>query len=174
MPLKKLYYNRARIGRDLSPNDPVKKIADEIYKEGLKLAKGILYHHTFKINDIPQELIPAKFSGCRSITMFASTIGSEITERVEYYLNTEKILQGTLLDSWGSESLEMLNDSFDEILREKYGQGTIRFSPGYGDIPVSRNELFLQLLKISGVTSNKETGILNPIKSTTCMIGWHT
>lgn len=173
MPLKKHYLNRARITGQLESDDPLRRIVDAVYKEGLTLVEPAVYFETFDITAVPASFIPGKFTRAKRITLFASTIGKAIDDRIGYYMSRNMVLESQLLDAWSSESLEALNDAFDSVLRIEHGEGTIRFSPGYGDIAVNINRSFLEFLNVPCINAHSETGILTPVKSTTCMIGWY-
>ncbi len=82
------------------------------------------------------------------------------------------VFESYILDAWGSEAVEELNESFDKKLREQYGKGTMRFSPGYGDVDVRMNKYFVKKLLGIDEIDVLESGILVPRKSTVCMIGW--
>lgn len=173
MPLKKHYLNRARITGQLETDDPLRRIVDAIYKEGLTLVNPAIYFETLDITAVPVTFIPGKFAGAKRITLFASTLGFALDDRIQDYMSRNMVLDSQLLDAWSSESLEALNDAFDTVLRNENGEGTIRFSPGYGDIAVNINRSFLEFLNVPCINAHSETGILSPVKSTTCMIGWY-
>jgi len=78
-----------------------------------------------------------------------------------------------LLDAWASEALEALNESFDKELRQKFGEGTMRFSPGYGDVDIRMNQYIVkELIRVENVRV-LSSGEMVPRKTTTCMIGWY-
>jgi cobalamin-dependent methionine synthase I len=116
--------------------------------------------------------MPESFSQAKKISVFLSTLGPDIVKLVDEYTKAGKVFDAFLLDSWASESLEALNDSFDRKLREEFGEGTRRFSPGYGKVDVRMNRYIVEeLLEVDSVKV-LESGFLVPRKTTTCMIGW--
>jgi hypothetical protein len=174
MPLKKSYLRRAGIKGNYLP--PVLAgITNQIYLEGLNLVKPELYYIEEEAKNIPENLIPQRLKNSTNFVYFVSTVGKVIDERIEYYLNNNKVLEGSLLDAWSSESIEFLNDSFDEILRNKNKNktGTIRYSPGYGGFSIINNFHILEMLNVKTIKANENTGVLNPSKSTVCIIGWY-
>ncbi|PNR93646.1 methionine synthase [Petrotoga sp. 9PWA.NaAc.5.4] len=171
MPQKRYYLFRAGFkGTQLSINERVKEEINMVYEIGLKLSKPKLIYDTFRIDQMEKDLIPKSFKGVKSITFFVSSLGEEIDK----YISNSNLLTSMLMDAWGSEAIEALNDSFDKKLRARYGKGTLRFSPGYSDIDIRKNwDIINSLLKTDIVTVNKTTGIMLPRKSTVCMIGWY-
>lgn len=173
MPSKRVYLFRAGFkGTEIILDKSMEEAVNQIYAEGLELAQPRLYYRTLAKHEVSARLIPDLYSKCQYLTFWVSTLGSEIDEGIQRYIRQEKILLSTLLDAWASEALEELNDSFHEHLQSKYGVGKRRFSPGFGDLDLRVNQELIQMLQVSEVTANRETGILSPIKSTTCLIGW--
>lgn len=177
MPLKRAYLARAGFkGVQTALDDTMREMVNRIYLTGLDFAAGRVHYATCSVGvsggGIPLGVIPESFQGVRAVTFFATTLGSAIDTQIEEFTTGEQILQATLLDAWGSEALEALNRFFDAELRRQYGNGTRRFSPGYGDVDLRVNSKILELLQCEGVHAHPDTGILTPRKSTVCMIGW--
>ncbi|ABR30594.1 methionine synthase [Thermosipho melanesiensis] len=167
MPSKKIFLARAGMRYKGMENDLNEEI-NEIYLEGLRLSKPIVWFDTIK--DIPN-FVPKSFKGIKKITIFVSTLGKDIDEKIEEYMENGEIFKGAILDAWASEALEKLNDSFDKKLREKMGKGTMRFSPGYGDVDIRKNKDIINFLKIKEIKV-LQSGVMIPRKTTTCMVGW--
>ncbi|MCK4257860.1 MAG: hypothetical protein KAX49_02720 [Halanaerobiales bacterium] len=178
MPSKRAYFFRAGFkGNPIVLDDIMRNLANSIYARGLEISEGRLFYKTMPIEEIPKLvngmiIIPEIFKNIKSITFFVSTLGKKIDQAIEDYLAQQKVLQATLLDAWASEALEELNQSFDAWLRDQSGEGTRRFSPGYGDVDIRVNNFILDLLEVDSVCASLETGILLPRKSTVCMIGF--
>ena len=174
MPSKKLFLYRAGFkGRQIEMDDVMKENINSIYLHGLRIARPKLFYKTFRIDEVPEQVIPGIFEGTKRITIFVSTLGYEIDEEIERLFEEGKVLKANLLDAWGSEAVEALNERFDAKLRARNGKGTMRFSPGYGDVDIRVNFDILELLGVVEVVSDRKTGILRPRKSTTCLIGWY-
>lgn len=174
LPSKKMYYLRAGFyGKENTFNKNMRNILNEIYIEAMELAESVLYYKTLKLSDLKKFEIPEKFGEVKTLTYFASTIGKKIDEKIDFYQQTGEILKASLLDAWGSESIEEVNNCFDKNLRIKHGNGTMRFSPGYGDISLLENMKIIKLLDAEGLETHSKSGVLIPQKSTVCMIGWY-
>ncbi|NUU96156.1 methionine synthase [Marinitoga sp. 1135] len=173
MPSKQIYLARAgSIYKKIIDDENLNKIATEIYLKGLELASPQLWHNLYEINKVPKEIIPSKFVGSKKLSIFLSTLGERIDKEIESLMERNKVLEGTLLDAWASEALEKLNNTFDQKLRTKYGKGTMRFSPGYGDIDIRVNKIIVEMLNLTDKIMVRESGIMIPGKTTTCLIGW--
>ena len=172
MPSKRAYLARAGFkGEKVILEDRLRDVANSVYAVGLDLAKGVITYANFPIDELTAEVIPESFGGAKAVTFFASTLGQELDEQIEQFSMAEQVLHATLLDAWGSEALEALNRFFDGEMRQKYGRGTRRFSPGYGDVDIRANSLILDLIRCDTICANV-AGLLLPRKSTVCMIGW--
>ena len=173
MPKKNILFARVgvRYSKGVEDAELLKK-ANAIFLEGIKVITPEVCHETFDKAKLPVELMPESFSQAKKISVFLSSLGPDIVKLVDEYTKAGKVFDAFLLDSWASESLEALNDSFDRKLREEFGEGTRRFSPGYGKVDVRMNRYIVEeLLEVDSVKV-LESGFLVPRKTTTCMIGW--
>lgn len=114
--------------------------------------------------------------GCGRILLFAATIGFEIDRLIAKAsrLTPSKAL---FFQSIGAERIESLCDMFCTEMREEYGKSGLhlrpRFSPGYGDLPLSlQKDIFavLDCQRKIGVTLN-DSLLMSPSKSVTAVIG---
>ncbi len=115
-------------------------------------------------------------SSCNEIILFAATVGIEIDRLIAKYSNISQP-EAVCLQAVGSERIEALCDAFnDEIKLELEQKGFYtkpRFSPGYGDLPLSiQKEVFaaLDCSRKIGLTLN-ESLLMSPSKSVTAIIG---
>lgn len=172
MPSKKLFLARAgaryaEILRDPSLNEA----ANKIYLQGLDVAKPVVYWRLFNVEEIPPEMIPLRIAGYKRYLIMASTLGIDIDKAIEEY-SRESTLKAFLLDSWASEALERLNNTFQKWFEKEHGVRTsFRFSPGYGDLPVTVNQKFVEMLSVENVIEVLSTGVMIPRKTTTCIMG---
>lgn len=173
MPSKQIYLARAgSVYKKIIDDENLNKITTDIYLKGLELARPKLWHCIYEIDKVPNEIIPSKFKGSKKISIFLSTLGEKIDHEIEKLMESNRVLEGTLLDAWASEALEKLNNSYDKKLRRIYGKGTMRFSPGYGDVDIRINKVIIEMLDLTHIITVKESGIMIPRKTTTCLIGW--
>lgn len=105
------------------------------------------------------------------------TLGSMVDFKIKYY---EKInlTKAVILDACATTYIEEICDKVQEEIKEiarKEGKNiTFRYSPGYGDFPITSQGYILNILdanKRVGVTAT-ESSILIPRKSVTAFIGF--
>ena len=127
---------------------------------------------TMESKDIANHL--AKSDKC---VLMAATLGLDVDMRIAYYSKTD-VTRGLILDACASTAIEALCDEVEEKVRkEAYDCGyniTSRFSPGYGDLPITLQKPITQVLKTypkMGLTVS-ESYIMLPRKSVTAIIGW--
>lgn len=114
--------------------------------------------------------------GCKEIVLFAATVGIGIDRLITRYsrLSPSRAL---VFQALGAERIEALCDAFNDQVKEEYQkQGNTlrpRFSPGYGDLPLSLQRDIFRVLdcpKQIGLTLN-ESCLMSPSKSVTALIG---
>jgi len=171
LPDKKIFLARAGV-RYSNVDDPefLKKV-NFLFLEALQYVSAKVWYDVFEISHLKNEAVPSVFKGAKKITVFVSTLGKKLDEVIEERSKID-LFESYILDAWGSEAVEKLNESFDKKLREQFGRGTMRFSPGYGDIDIRLNKYFVKELLGVDEIDVLESGILVPRKSTVCMIGW--
>ena len=115
-------------------------------------------------------------AGCHKIVLFAATVGMGIDRLIAKYgvLAPSKAL---FMQGLGAERIESLCDVFCKELeaeKEKTGEYVRpRFSPGYGDLPLSVQRDIFRVLEPSrkiGLTLN-ESLLMSPAKSVTAIVG---
>ena len=115
-------------------------------------------------------------AGCDSGLLFAATVGLGMDRLLARYsrLSPSRAL---LFQAIGAERIEALCDGFlVEIGKEIQKTGGIlrpRFSPGYGDLPLSlQKDIFaaLDCTKLLGIALN-ESLLMTPTKSVTAIVG---
>ena len=122
------------------------------------------------------EKLKKNLEGCDRAVLFAATIGSGIDRLIRRYEKADPKL-GLLLQGLGAERVESLCDAFNEEVKElceETGRETrMRYSPGYGDLPIEVQKVFLPLLDAErrlGITLS-ESCLMAPSKSVTAIIG---
>ena len=113
---------------------------------------------------------------CEAYVMFAATIGSGIDRLIRRYEVSDPAL-GVMLQGLGAERAESLCNLFCEEVRMKAGMEGYhphpRFSPGFGDLPITVQKEFLNLLDAGrrmGITLS-DSYLMSPSKSVTAIIG---
>ena len=106
--------------------------------------------------------------------LMAVTLGREIEMLTRKY-SFSNLVRSVILDATASAGVESLANDINAELSKIYKPMylTDRFSPGYGDLPISVQKNFLNLLnaeKDLGITTTG-SGIMVPRKSITAIIG---
>ncbi|MFH1940849.1 MAG: vitamin B12 dependent-methionine synthase activation domain-containing protein [bacterium] len=112
------------------------------------------------------------------VLLFMATLGPRLEEEVNRLFSEDHMAEAVILDAIGSETADAVADKMHrEILKhlaEDKGLGvTPRFSPGYGDWPVTVQGEFCEVCgggKI-GITVN-ESSLMSPRKSVSAVLGW--
>lgn len=137
------------------------------------LKNGVLQGMTFPLQgkDIARHL-----EGCHTAVLMAATLGPDV-ETLLMRTQVQDMARALILDSCASTAIENVCDRFEQTLRQQYeAQGqylTDRFSPGYGDMPISQQLDFCELLDTRrriGL-SVSQSGIMIPRKSVTAVMG---
>lgn len=120
--------------------------------------------------------IAEHLKGCESVILFAASIGADIERRIRIY-EAQDLTRAIIMDCYGSSLIESYCDlvcgSIAERLTERGLFPTSRFSPGYGDLPLSLQPEFLRALNAQrqiGLTCNEQF-LMFPRKSVTAVIG---
>ena len=177
MPSMRFFLSRAGQYSPLGKmTQELRSAAHRIYREGVALSQPSVIAAIIHAEEWPEYLIPDPLKQASRISLFCATLGEGLDEAIDSLFQRDKPLEGALLDAWGSEAVEQLVQNVDVRLRSQYGEGSMRFSPGYGNFSVLYNGELLQLLADLCSTvplfASAETGILTPRKSVLCMIGW--
>ena len=125
---------------------------------------------------LPGRDIGSLLSGAHACVLMAVTIGGEVEQAIRSA--QVKDLTGALfLDGCASAAVEAVCEAAEAQLRARLGGPppffTRRFSPGYGDLPLTLQQPVLQVLdagrKIGLFVS--DSGLLTPRKSVTAILG---
>lgn len=126
--------------------------------------------------EVPSAHLSKNLFGCDTAVLFAATVGMEIDRLIARYAALSPT-QSLLFQAIGAERIECLCNRWNRDVSdewEKRGRLTCpRFSPGYGDLPLSiQKELFavLDCPRKIGLTLN-ESFLMSPSKSVTAIIG---
>lgn len=111
---------------------------------------------------------------CGSVVLLAATLGAEAESLIRRAAG-RNMTDAVILDAAGSAAIEKVCDNFCEDLAKELAPRylTDRFSPGYGDMPLSDQQALFRVLDVSrriGV-SLSSSGLMIPQKSVTALIG---
>lgn len=126
------------------------------------------YEHIIVGEDIKNHL-----SSSESVIVFAATSGVE-ADRLIRTAEIENMAYALVLDAYASAFIENYCDECETEMKNRTGGSfTWRYSPGYGDYPISLQKEYIAILsadKKIGLTAT-ENHILIPRKSVTAIIG---
>lgn len=125
---------------------------------------------------LPGRDIARHLQGCHACYLLSLTLGVGIEQTIRA-AEASDMPQAVLLDTCASVLVEGYAAQAQEALQEEAASAgsfvTGRFSPGYGDFPLSLQPVFLRLTDAPrriGLTTN-ESFILIPRKSVTAIVG---
>lgn len=114
--------------------------------------------------------------GCREAVLMAVTLGQGI-DRLLAKSSVSNMADAVIMDACASTAIENVADNFEaDLRRELEAEGlflTDRFSPGYGDLPLSVQRQVLEALDAGrkiGLTVNSSM-LMMPGKSVTAVLG---
>ena len=135
------------------------------------LEDGAVLGVTFAGKDIPTMLSP-----CEEVVLFGATLGPGV-ERLMMRYEVTNAADAVIMDACASTAIENICNNFESDMRAEIEAGgrylTDRFSPGYGDLPISEQPKFFALLDMTrrvGVSLTPTT-IMVPRKSVTAIMG---
>ena len=165
-------------------DDNLKKQIDICIERINKAAKPKFITKEYNLlveGEVPGELefltgndIKKHIEGCSKLILFAATLGADVEKAIRI-ASIKNVSDSVIMDSCASTLMEAVCDTIDSKLRLENGDKffTFRFSPGYGDLPISVQKKFSILLDTSrkiGINVS-DSGIMIPRKSVTAIIG---
>ena len=123
---------------------------------------------------LPGKDLARHLAGCRTAVLMAATLGAAADTLIRRW-QVEELARGVVLDCCATAAVEELCDRTEEkIMAGLPGYYfTSRFSPGYGDLPISLQEALLSILDAPrkiGLCATRAS-ILTPRKSVTALLG---
>ena len=123
---------------------------------------------------LPGTLAEKMLAECGTAVLMVCTLGAEF-DRMEREWQARDMARAAVMDTCGSAWTEAVCDAAEEEIRGRFPGKylTDRFSPGYGDLPLSLQADFLRALdggRKLGITAN-ESFLLLPCKSVTAIVG---
>lgn len=125
----------------------------------------------FDFGDIESESLCKNLKGCKSAFVFAATAGQSVDRSFKRFGLSSKA-EGMIFSCIASSGVECWCDYVNDVLAEKYKLRP-RFSPGYGDVPLSVQPEILDFVDAGrkiGI-SLTESFMMVPVKSVTAIIG---
>ena len=123
--------------------------------------------------------IQKHLQGCHDVLLFCATL----SQKADILIRQSQIIdvaRGLVMDCCATAAIEQVCDTICERLGREYAAKgeylTSRFSPGYGDLPITIQKEFLQVMDAPrqiGLCAN-ESNLLIPRKSVTAVIGIRT
>ena len=127
---------------------------------------------TFEGRDIYEHL-----RDCNKCAIMAVTLGIEV-DNVIRIAQVESMTKAMMLDACATEVVEKLCDEVQkeilDIAQKEGGKLTSRFSPGYGDFPITTQKKIGEILDVNrkiGLTVT-EKSLMIPRKSVTAIVGF--
>lgn len=164
-------------GAGIQLNRQMQSLMDECEKEVLEKAVPKFRYIELDLpcdeimggNDIANHL-----EDCEKAILMCATLGADIDKLIRIS-QVSDMAKAVVIDSLSSVAVEQVCNKVDEIVAEKYNgyYMTFRFSPGYGDYPLSLQQDFLRMLDAPrkiGLTTN-DNFLLMPTKSVTAVMG---
>ena len=123
---------------------------------------------------LPGELAEKMLADCDTAVLLVCTLGAGF-DRLEKEWEARDMARAAVMDTCGSAWTEAVCDEAEQEIRGRFPGRflTDRFSPGYGDLPLSLQADFLRALDAGrklGITANGSF-LLLPCKSVTAVIG---
>ena len=122
---------------------------------------------------IESKSLSKNLDGCKRAIVFAATVGVGIDRLIVKYSRISPS-RAFMLGAVGAERIEALCDTFcNDMKLSLKAKLRPRFSPGYGDVPLSVQRDVLALLDATrkiGISLN-ESMLMSPSKSVTAIVG---
>ena len=139
-------------------------------KECIVQARPSLEMKFVTYSELPEKI--REYYNYTYFVIFSTSMGKQVDELINQYAQKGEMFKSYFIDSWFSECVEVVNNKVDNQINKDLDRSS-RFSPGYGSIDITVNYQLFNLLKLSNIDVNPDTGILLPRKSTICLIGFN-
>lgn len=168
-------------GTEIPPE--VDNLIDSCMEETLRVSEPRFTYRIFSIDrqaKTPELVftgqdVPLMLTDCDRVVLMAATLGNGLELAIRR-AQVRDMARAVVLDCCGSAAIEAVCDAAEQEILAAVGASvylTDRFSPGYGDLPISLQDTFLRQVdahKQIGLTVTA-TNILTPRKSVTAIIG---
>ncbi|MCR5398325.1 MAG: hypothetical protein K6E68_02200 [Lachnospiraceae bacterium] len=178
-------YSGIPVATDTSEMSEIKELA----AEAIRLCEGALTYRVayslFRLDEEDELMnmfrsskdLMTNLKGCDIGVIFAATVGAGIDRMIRRYKSARPAMS-LMLQAYGAERAESLCNTFNEDINAaavEAGYKTHpRYSPGFGDLPIKVQPLFLDKLNAAkrlGITLG-DSYLMSPSKSVTAVIGF--
>jgi 5-methyltetrahydrofolate--homocysteine methyltransferase len=158
---------------------------EECERKLLETIRPVCVYRVFRINGFfPLALenglvlegkdLSEHLEGCEYAALFAATVGADVDMLIRRLQITD-MAKSVMTDALASAAAEQAADLAEEEIRKSLPGKffTWRYSPGYGDLPLTVQPKLLNVLnagKTAGIVLQKEN-MMSPMKSVTAVIG---
>lgn len=164
-------------GAKVDMNSDMDRLLSVCEAELLSAIKPKYLYKTIELKDsglLIGDSIKTHLRGCEKAVLLCATLGAEVDKIIRTAQITD-MAKAVVLDAMASAAVEQVCDLVEKLIVDEYDDSylTWRFSPGYGDYPLSLQGEFLRLLDAPrkiGLCTNSNS-ILTPTKSVTAIIG---
>ena len=164
-------------GSKVEMNSSMDELLNVCEKELIAVAAPKYLYKTININEtdlLQGKSIKSHLKNCAQAVLLCATLGAE-TDKLIRTAQVTDMAKAVVLDAMASSAVEQV---CGEVEKQSAADNpdsflTWRFSPGYGDYPLSLQGEFLRILDAPrkiGLCTNKNS-ILTPTKSVTAIIG---
>ncbi len=175
--------------KDHSPNSSISSLIDEEMDEAYQLIQPSCFYQLMDIRGVhePQVILEDGLTitsavlswvltNCHKVSVFMTTIGEGLEDRVAQLMGDGKILKATVLDALGSGAAEKtacyLEERLSELAAADGSVITLRYSPGYCDWDITQQRVLFQAMDSAPLTvSLTEECLMVPRKSVSGIIG---
>lgn len=184
---RKELYRYLGYGRTI-PDERTRQEAKDCLSELMSAARprffcreySLSFHPDFRMDfscfTVRSESLWKNLSGCEAVLLFAATLGIGVDLLLRRYSHI-RMSRAVILQAAGTAAIEAYCDQENHRLKEEYKSRGFdlrpRFSPGYGDLPLSIQPELLKALegeKYVGITLTDSLAMM-PSKSVTAIVG---
>ncbi len=178
-------YSGIPVATDTSGMSETEKLAEE----AISLCKGELTYRVvyslFRLDEEDELMnmfraskdLMTNLKGCDIGVIFAATVGAGIDRVIRRYKSVRPAMS-LMLQAYGAERAESLCNAFNDDINTAAAEAGYkthpRYSPGFGDLPIKVQPLFLDRLNAAkrlGITLG-DSYLMSPSKSVTAIIGF--
>lgn len=140
----------------------------------VSLESGVLVFKDTPLKVMSQDLMKL-FEKCKKVYILAVTLGQSV-DRLIMQKQKRDMFDALLTDTCASVRVDTICDELEKKIIEEIDENeflTMRFSPGYGDVPLDIQQNIMDILEASkkiGISLTK-ANMLVPTKSVTALIG---